>query len=298
MSADYEPVVKQLIKTVVRIFYEPQHVAITDILLESVLLSDTEFCAKMKMLNREFNRLIVRLKEDHLVKYDIKVEVQEDGKQLLKTVYFFNYSEAKDIIKYKIYKMTKLLEDKLRVTGEQYYCGECDRVFSALDAQACMDGFVFHCVHCNSELVEYTAKLDESDVDLKELMGCLRHVITLLKEVDTYKIPTLDYFQILELKKERDAASSPKPQTKPAEAKPAVPELSLPESRACEDTGAFENAPAANLLRDQQRAEPAKDEAVYVNGVKRKFSEITEEDKEAMDEDEYTRYFEIHARYN
>ncbi|EOB14501.1 hypothetical protein NBO_27g0056 [Nosema bombycis CQ1] len=37
---------------------------------------------------------------------------------------------------------------------------------------------------------------------------------------------------------------------------------------------------------------------VTVGGIKKKFTDITEEDKEKMDEKEYENYFEIYFKYN
>ena len=99
---EYEPIMKKLLKLVVRSFYEPNHIVIMDIILENMLLSDVDFCGRMKMLSREFNKLIIRLKDDRLIKTDIKVESKEDNRQILKNIYFINYAEARDVIKYKI----------------------------------------------------------------------------------------------------------------------------------------------------------------------------------------------------
>lgn len=297
MNNDYEPVMKKLIKTVVRMFYDPQHAVIADILLESVLLSDSEFCAKMKMLSREFNKLIIKLKEDHLIKYDIKVEVQEDNKQLLRTVYFFNHAEVKDIIKYKIFRMTKILEEKMRVTEENFYCSTCDRTFSALDAQASMDGFVFKCIFCKNELQEHAAKVDQSEIDLKELMNSLSQVIDLLKVADSFKIPTLDYFQVLEMKKEKEKTETTQALQGQTKASAVVELFETPDAGNGEgEDDEFEDVAEPGEHTNTEAG--SIDEFVLVNGAKRKFSEVTEEDKEAMDENEYTKYFEVYSKHN
>ena len=293
MPAEYDGVMKQLIQHVVRIFYEPQQVAITDILLESIMLSDVEFCSRMKLLSREFNKLIVKLKEDHLIKYDIKVEVQEDNKQFLRTVYFFNYAEVRDIVKYKIYKMTSLLEERKKVVGENYYCPVCERDFSALDAQGAMEGFVFRCVICESELVEQGTRLGEAGVDLKRLMGSLEPVIRLLKEAEKYTIPTLDYFQVLEMKKEAE-----KPETQPADDAPEKTPVVIPSiAEIQDDEGDFSESSENNKKIRPNIVEENK-VLVSVDGVMKLVTEITEDDKDAMTEDEYTRYYEVCTELN
>lgn len=89
MAAEYDPIMKKLIKIVVRTFYELSHVVICDILLENILLSDSEFCSKMKMLNREFNKLIIKLKEDRIVKSETKMETTENKKTEFEECLFF-----------------------------------------------------------------------------------------------------------------------------------------------------------------------------------------------------------------
>ncbi|KAI5168568.1 transcription initiation factor TFIIE subunit alpha [Pancytospora epiphaga] len=291
MTYEYEPIMKELLRVVVRMFYEPQHIVITDMLLENILLSDLEFCERMKMMGREFNKLILRLKEDHLIKYDIKVEIQENNKQFIRTIYFFNYAEARDIIKYKMFKMTKLIEEKMKITEESFFCPSCERVFSTLDAQASMEGYVFKCAFCRNELIEHTGKADEAGIGLKELMSSLERVILLLKKADQYKIPTLDYFQVLEMKKEREGQQAAAIEAKEAAEKMAESVTVIPEVKDIDD--GFEEEELILLQQENSLVKGSDDVYVSVGGVKKKLLEITEEDEEAMNEDEYTEYFEL-----
>lgn len=201
---EYDPIMKKLLKLVVRSFYEPHHVVIMDLLLENLLLSDEDFCGRMKMLSREFNKLIIRLKDDRLIKADIKVESKENNRQILRNVYFINYAEARDVIKYKIFKMTKSLEIKKTSDDEAFYCATCEKYFSSLDAQALVENYLFKCVFCKSELEECTHKSKDNEIDLKEVLQTLDGIIVMLKEAERYEIPSLDYFQILEIKKEKE----------------------------------------------------------------------------------------------
>lgn len=297
MQSDYEVPMRKLIKTVVRTFYEPHHAVIADILLENVLLSDSDFCSRMKMLNREFNRLIVRLKDDRLVKSDIKVEVKEENKQILRTVYFFNYAEARDIIKYKIFKMTKALEVKKMSADEAFYCLVCERSFSTLDAQASMENFVFRCIFCKNELCENVAKSEHDSISMKELLKSLETIIRLLKNVDKFTIPTLDYFQVLEMKKERENCALNR--TGIQETKGDYPpDPPVKDDKECSEEYSDDFDPVVPIQKlDDCRSDLVGD-YVTVSGVKKSFSEVTEEDKDLMDEDEYTKYFEMYSKHN
>lgn len=291
MVLEYEATMKRLIKLVVRTFYEAHHVVIADILLESILLSDFEFCERMKMLGREFNKLIIKLKDDRLVKCDIKVESKEDNRQIIKSVYFFNYAEVRDVIKYKIFKMTNALNAKKVSEDESFYCGTCDRYFSALDAQAFVENYVFKCLFCRNELQENIKNGNEKGVDLKELLDALNDIIKLLKEADKYEIPSMDYFQVLELKKSREKETAVNEAAEIEKNEAENNPLRIGEDKET-DSEEFSYTPAIEIKKEEKETE----QIITVNGISKKFSEITEEDKDMMNEDEYTKYFEIYSR--
>jgi transcription initiation factor TFIIE subunit alpha len=70
---EYEELMKKLVKITARSFYADHHCVILDILLEKVVLYDTEISERMKMLAKEFNKLVVKLKEDKLIKHETKI---------------------------------------------------------------------------------------------------------------------------------------------------------------------------------------------------------------------------------
>lgn len=292
MYLEYEKTMKDLLKLVVRTFYEPYHVVITDILLENTLLSDTEFCSKMKMLNREFSKLIIRLKDDKLIKSDTKVENKEDNKQILKNVYFFNYVEVRDVIKYKIFKMTQALEIEKVSEDEVFYCKTCEKYFSALDAQALIEDFVFKCIFCRNELQENMHKNTENSLDLKELLSNIKNIIKLLKEAEKYEIPSMDYFQILELKKskEKNQMNTIESNSKSNQSTRLKIDNSIQETESEEF-----NVVSSN--EDRKSSSFEHKEIVTINGIPKPFTEVTEDDKELMNEEEYTKYFEIYSKY-
>lgn len=290
---DYEPVMKKLLKLVVRSFYEPHHVVIMDILLENMLLSDTDFCSRMKMLNREFSKMIIKLKEDGLIKSDIKMEANEDNRHILKNVYFLGYAEARDAIKYKIFKMTRALDVKKTSEDEAFYCDTCEKYFSTLDAQALVEDYQFKCIFCRNELKECTHKSNQSHLGLRELLLALDNIISLLREAETHKIPSLDYFHVLALKREREKNSNTKPVNEQEERR-----LHLPETAEDENSTDSDEPTATSIQTESGRCETEVNEIVTVNGVEKAICDITEDDKGLMNEDEYIKYFEIYSRHN
>ncbi|KAF9763273.1 Transcription initiation factor IIE subunit alpha [Nosema granulosis] len=278
---EFEPIIKKLIKTVVRKFYEPYHAIITDMILEDILLYDSDLVKKMKMHSKEVNRLLVALKEDRILKYENKVEIKEDNRQFLSTVYYINYVEVKDVVKYKIYKITKKLESK-NTTADGYVCLECEKEFTALEAQTVMSNFVFKCDECNGDLVENVKDLNAEGNAYSRFMSSIQDIVDLLKKLDKYNIPSMDYFQLLEYKKERGVGQAEEKKGEKVVEQKVETEVSFKMGVSVED---------------EQKEDVEIEEYVTVGGVKKKFSEVTEEDKDKMNEEEYENYFEIFAKY-
>ncbi|KHN69280.1 subunit of transcription initiation factor IIE [Ordospora colligata OC4] len=285
---DYEPVMNELINKVVRKFYEPHHVVIMGILLKATLLYDNELCERMKMLSKEVNKLIIKLKEDKMIKYETKVENRENNGQILRTVYYINYAEVRDVIKYKIYKMTKNLENSIKMgQAEGYICIECNREYSSLDAQGLMENYVFKCEDCKGDLAENRKDRSEDCEMYSNLMSELDGIVMLLKETDKYSIPSMDYFQVLEMKKDRECK----------DVHVQKEEEHVPIHQSSIEEPEIESHYADNSVVIQNEACVEINEYVMVSGIRKRFSDVTEEDKEKMSEEEYEKYYEIYSKY-
>ncbi|EEQ82573.1 hypothetical protein NCER_100681 [Vairimorpha ceranae BRL01] len=286
---DYLPQMKVLIKTVVRKFYEPHHSILVDIILENILIYDTELQKLMKMHNKEINKLLVALKEDKIIKYENKVEVYEDKRQYLRVVYYINYSEVKYVIKYKIYKITKKLEEDYKNSiKEGYYCTACDKQFSSLDAQIIMTNYIFKCDDCNGELVENGTINNLENLLNAKFMNSIQDIIILLKELDQFEIPSMDFFQLNEFKKEMLHKVEENEQ----------PLEEITEEQFIINNDMHNEDIIIKQSSDEDIIKDTRNEMVTVKGISKMYSEITEEDKEQMDEDEYEKYFEVYSKYN
>ncbi|KAL6122219.1 hypothetical protein NUSPORA_00778 [Nucleospora cyclopteri] len=281
MTLVYEPLMQKLIKYIIRAFYAPQHIVFMDILLEHMVLSDEDFCKKMKLLSREFNKIMMKLKEDKLIKTEIKLQSQAEGRDVMRTIYYLNYAEIRDVIKYKIYKMSKHWDSAIKIDDENFTCPTCGKVFSALDAQTLMEDFVFKCVFCHSELVENVVKQDASALDNKKMMQSIEEIVDLLKEVEKFQIPSMDYFQVVDHKKEKSAQKEEKQKI---EKKVNIEEKEESES---EFEDVITKIPKEIAIEQNEKI------YVFVKGVKKEINKITEEDLEMMTEDEYVKYYEI-----
>ena len=192
--------------------------------------------------------------------------------------------------------MTKALEVKKVSDNEAFYCATCERYFSSLDAQALVENYQFKCMFCKSELQECTHKSDENGLDLKEVLNALNGIIVLLKAAEKYEIPSMDYFQVLEIKKDRETSKDKI--TDEIEKNAREKERKFLNIEKDANMAEFDEFASFPVGETAKKSIQETDEAISVNGILKRFSEITEEDKELMNEDEYTKYFEIYSLHN
>lgn len=293
---------EELVKRVVRMFYDPCHIVIMDIMLHHLILDEEDLADKMKLLPREFNRMAVRLRDDRLLSSETTSDMKEDGRQETKTKFFLDFRQIRDVIKYKIYTITQRLEKSLREkeTAQGMTCTACNVTYSVLDAQSflSMDDFTFKCPECSNNLTEAreTTTDDKNAVSntFTKMMDAISPVISQLKEIDAIGIPETLRGKIVssQLSEEPkilyEIPSAAEPEPKEVEQK-VTEEIEI-----TEDIKEIDKEKAARELSPLQEEE----EILEVNGEKKKFSEITEEDKEKMNEEEYEKYFEVFERYN
>ncbi|EHY65878.1 hypothetical protein NERG_01485 [Nematocida ausubeli] len=307
MAAASTPM-EELIKRVVRMFYEPHHVVIMDIMLHHMVLSEDDLADKMKLLPREFNRLAVKLKDDRILSSSTTNDIKPDGMQTTKTTFSLNFAQIINIVKYKMFVMTKQLETKMRdrETKIMYHCEQCDVMHSLLDVQSLLNSttFTFNCSECQSELKEKkesseNEKTIASDI-FKKLMEEVNCIIILLKEIESLgvdqgkaKSPTSPK-DTADLE-ERDVEYSGRKQLfaeDEIEEGVSVPEIEI-ESEKEKSPGKKEQEVAIDSASAGTEPEL---EMVEVEGVPKPYKDITEEDKERMSESEYERYFEIYEK--
>lgn len=291
---DYEPVMQKLIRHTVRLFYDTPQIIFCDILLKKMLIFDSEIATILKVVPKEFNKIVFKLKEDKIIKQETKIENRENNYQEIRQAFYINYGEVKDVIKYKIYKMTKLLEMEMGKSEEIFVCTTCKKEFSILDAQSLMKDYHFQCDECKGVLEESRRVIENDPHNIYGVtMETLQSIISLLKEIDQMDVPFMDYFQVLELKKKKDSMEVLK---KPEEEK-KVEEIKI-EKEVYEEIDEKEilvnEKKKESVLESKSSELPQNNKVVYVNKVKKLINEITEEDLERMTESEYEKYFEIY----
>ncbi|KAI5171912.1 transcription initiation factor TFIIE subunit alpha [Nematocida sp. LUAm3] len=298
--------ISELVQRVARMFYEPHHVVIMEIMLHYLVLDEEDLADKMKLLPREFNRMAVRLREDKLLSSETISDVKEDGRQNTVTKFFLDFRMIRDVVKYKIYTMTQKLEKRMRINekSQDFSCSSCNIAYSLLDVQSflCTETFTFKCPECEEELKE--KKEEEGDKEsasnlFATMMEELEPIIQQLKEIDRLGISELQRGKFI-LPDERatkpvEDRAEEKVEEKPEE-EHSFEILNTSKLYEIEAKNAKLSEPMISLVDERKTGhgkESAAEEILTVQGVPKKFSEITESDKEMMDDEEYEKYFEV-----
>lgn len=282
---DSQKLMEELIQRVVRMFYEPCHVVIMDIMLKHLVLDEEDLADKMKLLPREFNRMAVKLRDDKVLSSETTNDIKADGRQETKTKFFLDFKGICDVIKYKMYTMTQRLERRMR--GQEssfgFSCSLCQVRYSVLDAQSFLsDDFTFKCPECQTELKEHREDSAEKETIsniFSQMMEEVSPIIRQLKEIDALGIP-----------------DRPKSNRAQNSSTAAVPYEVLQEAKETEQ----EKVQKEEIeIEEKEKEKPIEDSAVLVEveGKQKLFKDITEQDKERMSESEYEKYFEICEKF-
>lgn len=297
---EYENLVASLLRTTARLFYDPPHCVVLDLLLDKLILYDFELTHSLKMLSKEFHKIVVKLKEDKLIKIENKIE-NIDGRQNVKTIYYLDFCQIKDTIKYKVYKMTKLFETQKK---ELYACKTCHKEFSLIEIQSLVVDYKFICDECCDELAEKIE--NEENVDLHKLMMTeIQVLVDILRKLDSHDIKNMDYFQILKIREEREKKSDVKSEGISGDVQKS--EEKIEENNDVNnifDDGVADNYDAnkhefmfdvnTNHKQKNHNVENEILEYVTVAGKKVLYHNVTAEDEDKMSAEEYEKYYEIY----
>ena len=192
-------IVHKLLSLTVRCFYDPKSIVIFDLLIRNSILSDEELALAMKDKPKEINRICYRLKTDGIIRVESRWEALEnDFKKRSKTsksYYFIDMAHAVNAIKFKIYKIGKIIEKKVQdqMNNLPFVCSPCNREFNALDMLTLETNAskIPICDYCSGELVldqKNEVSKENSERFVKFMNEC-KPIVDLLKMSDSLILP-------------------------------------------------------------------------------------------------------------
>lgn len=192
-------VVRKLLIQTVRCFYDPKSVIIFDLLINNSILSDEELAVALKDKTKEINKVCYKLRADGMIRVEARWEALEnDFKKRSKTsksYYFIDFATALNSIKYKIFKIGKIIEKQVQdqMNNLPFVCTPCNREFNALDMLTLETNAdkIPLCDYCHGELFldqKNEASKEKSEKFIKFMNEC-KPIVDLLKLADSIIIP-------------------------------------------------------------------------------------------------------------
>lgn len=186
-----------LVKKVARAYYKPQYIVVLDLLSTNGVtsLKEEDIASKVKLHNKEIQKICGKLKDDRLIKSEPKQEPRKDGRMGTKQYHYIDYKLFVDAVKWKIHQMEMKINEKREseLQNKGYKCPNCETKYTALDVLTLVDRStnLFMCGYCNTELEQDTNEESENagqELYSKLMLQC-RPILDLLKMTDKLVIP-------------------------------------------------------------------------------------------------------------
>ncbi|GAA6042282.1 hypothetical protein JCM8097_000613 [Rhodosporidiobolus ruineniae] len=189
--------VKLLVQRVARQFYGVRGAILVDQLVKKEVYRDEDIAKRLGMQPKDIAKIAHRLVEDQIVQVHRRSEMRDNGmaKAQLRTYYYFDYSKATDVIKWRMWKIQQTIDVKLRneLETQGYVCPLCKATYTHLDAAALFDPFrnVFACSVCQTEVInnENEAEVKGNKDRMQRLNRQTKSVVDLLKGLEKVEVP-------------------------------------------------------------------------------------------------------------
>ncbi|KAF1917428.1 hypothetical protein BDU57DRAFT_513669 [Ampelomyces quisqualis] len=205
---------KQLVRTIVRMFYEIEHVVVMDALCYhgALPISDLVLVLEAGKNSKHVGKIVGKLKEAGMCAvYSQQVMREGATKQTSREYYYIDYRRAIDACKYKIHKIDETVKKNAKPTTEkaELKCMRCKsqyttmEVLNSIDPEPTPEASGFLCLRCGHPLDEIDASgqaddmADDTPAKFNKLFGPL---LNLMAEIDQMKIPAVEGKDAVEAK--------------------------------------------------------------------------------------------------
>jgi len=190
--------IRLLLQYVARAFYEVRHILLFELLIRKEAMKDEELASRLGIAPKDVAKAANQLVRDQLVSTYMRAELKPGAyKATQRTYYFIDYKHCVDVIKWRMWKMSKVLDDKQRnvIDGQGYVCPRCKKTYSTLDISGLsMTATSFLCEICGTPLND-----NENDIEVqknKDRMQRLNSQTMIIKKnlqkADQIVIPPFD----------------------------------------------------------------------------------------------------------
>ena len=207
---------KVFVKTVVRMFYETEHIVVVDALAfhGALSLSDLVIILDIGKNQKNAQKLLGKLKEGGLISVYTRQEIRDGAmKAVNREYYYIDYRRAIDATKYKIHVLDERIKKDAAPTQEkkELSCPQCKAQWTLMDVLDNVDyagrasGFL--CKTCNHPLNEIAPDGDDAGNDdtPAKFNKNFAPLLKLMQQIDDVVIPAVEGADAL-----RDAIELPR----------------------------------------------------------------------------------------
>ncbi|KAL1605215.1 hypothetical protein SLS60_004759 [Paraconiothyrium brasiliense] len=197
---------KVFVKTVVRMFYETEHIVVVDALVYhgALHMQDLVLVLDMGKSTKQVGKYVGKLKEAGLISIAQRQETREGAlKAVTREYYYIDYRRAIDSVKYKIHKVDSRIKKDAKPTAEkmEFACKNlgCESQYTQIEVLDSIDplgresGFL--CKKCHRPLVylgdDEGPEVDSDDTPAK-FNKQFKPILDLMQQIDTVTIPHVE----------------------------------------------------------------------------------------------------------
>lgn len=194
---------KVFVKTVVRMFYETEHIVVIDALVYhgALHMQDLVLVLDMGKSTKQVGKYVGKLKEAGLISIAQRQETREGAlKAVTREYYYIDYRRAIDAVKYKIHKVDSRIKKDAKPTTEkmEYKCKQCGNEYTQIDVLDYMDPMGrdsgFACKRCAFPLTFLgdDEPEPENDDTPAKFNKQFKPILDLMQQIDTVAIPHVE----------------------------------------------------------------------------------------------------------
>ena len=195
---------KVFVKTVVRMFYETEHIVVIDALVYhgALHMQDLVVVLDMGKSTKQVGKYVGKLKEAGLISIAQRQETREGAlKAVTREYYYIDYRRAIDAVKYKIHKVDSRIKKDAKPTTEkmEFKCKRCQSEFTQIDVLDYIDPLGrdsgFSCKRCSHPLTflgDAEGPEPENDDTPAKFNKQFKPILDLMQQIDTVTIPHIE----------------------------------------------------------------------------------------------------------
>lgn len=195
---------KQFVKTVVRMFYETEHIVVVDALVfhGALTIQDLVQVLDGGKNQKGAQKITGKLREGGLISVFSRQEVREGAmKATNREYYYIDYRRAIDATKYRLHILDERIKKDVKPSQEkkEFNCKKCKAQWTALEVVDSLDPVIgrcsgFLCKKCGApldELHDEASNQESGDIPAK-FNKFFKPILSLMQQIDDVVIPAIE----------------------------------------------------------------------------------------------------------